>query len=227
MAPLQIDADLLDRKPDAIWSVFREVKTRLALLPPLQDTLRQADGALAAGLHERASLLGIATLHPESLLLLRRLFQQEGLDMASSLFLQDEATITAHAKQLLLPQGVHVQKTVSLLLGGHLLLVTSIGDHHLEREERFVIAAKLGLSRKEARQATLNPPGFQAEQLGLLRGMVSPFLPPGRGAELAALVQLAWPTSWEHADQRVAISLSPYESLLIPLSSYGRILASY
>ena len=48
------------------------------------------------------------------------------------------------------------------------MLVTWIGDRLLGRAERFALAAKLGLARKEARQATLNPPGCLAEQEGRL-----------------------------------------------------------
>src|SRR5205823_11625334 len=127
--------------------------------------------------------------------------------------------------QALLPEGVHVQKTVSLLLGGRLILVTWIGDRLLERAEQFAIAAHLGLSRRAAHQATLNPPGCIAEQaFGLLRGMVSPFLPAGFGTDLHAVVQLSWPQEWESEGNSVAVSLSPFESLLIPLRCYRRIL---
>jgi len=124
--------------------------------------------------------------------------------------------------------GVHVQKTVSLLLGGRLILVTSIGDRLLERTERYALAAKLGLSRKAAHHATLNPSRCIAEQaFGLLRGMVSPFLPAGFGTGLYAVVQLSWPQVWEDEGQSVAISLSPCESLLIPLRCYRRMLHRY
>ena len=49
--------------------------------------------------------------------------------------------------------------------------------------------------------------------------MISPFLPPGYGANLTALVHLAWLLVGRTPDKRVAISLSPFESLLIPRSS--------
>lgn len=121
-----------------------------------------------------------------------------------------------------------MQKTVSLLLGGRLLLVSMIGDQVLSRAERRTIAAAIELSRKAARQATLNPPGFVVEhELGLLRGMVNPFLPAGFGSGLYAVVQLAWLTAWEDEDQRVAISVSPCESLLLPLRCYRSVLRRY
>ena len=71
-----------------------------------------------------------------------------------------------------------------------MVMVTWIGDRLLGRAERFALAAKLGLSRSAARQVTPNPPGCVAEQaFGLLRGMVSPFLPVGYGTGLRAVGQ--------------------------------------
>ena len=109
-----------------------------------------------------------------------------------------------------------------------MVLVTWIGERLLGRAERFALGMKLGLSRKEARQATLNPPGCVAEQeFGLLRGMVSPFLPVGFGTRLLGVAQLSWPKAWEDEGRSVAISLSPCESLLIPLRCYRCILHHY
>jgi hypothetical protein len=76
--------------------------------------------------------------------------------MADQLF-GHHPTLRAREKQALLSEGLHVQKTVSLLLAGRLILVTSIGDRLLERTERYAIAANLGLSHKAAQQATFNP----------------------------------------------------------------------
>ncbi len=228
--PLQFDLALLEQEPEAIVGYHQEIQRRIAyLLPTLAETLRLTESAgLYAGLTERASLLGVATLGPDSLLLLAQLFREEGLEIADHLFGPHPTTLRVREKQALLPGGVHVQKTVSLLLGGRLILVTSIGDRLLERAERFAVAAHLGLSRRAAHQATLNPLGCIAEQaFGLLRGMVSPFLPAGFGTGLHAVVQLAWPAVWEDGGQSVAISLSPCESLLIPLRCYRRILHRY
>lgn len=228
--PLQFDLAGLEQDPGAMHGYHQEIQRRIVyLLPPLEETLRLTEGAgLRARLSERASALGIATLRPESLLLLAQLFREEGLEMAEHLFGPHAATLHAREKQALLPVCAQVQKTVSLLVGGRLVLVTWIGDRLLGRAERFALAAKLGLARKEARQATLNPLGCIAEQeFGLLRGMVSPFLPAGFGTCLRAVAQLSWPQVWEDEGQSVAISLSPCESLLIPLRCYRRILYHY
>ncbi len=228
--PLQFDLARLEQDSGAIHGYHLEIQRRIVyLLPPLEETLRLTEGAgLHARLSERASALGIATLRPDTLLLLAQLFRGEGLEMADHLFGPHAATLHAREKQALLPEGIQVKKTVSLLVGGRLVLVTSVGDHLLGRAERFALAAKLGLSRSAARQATLNPPGCVAEQeFGLLRGMVSPFLPAGFGTRLRAIAQLSWPQVWEDDGQSVAISLSPCESLLIPLRCYRRILYHY
>jgi hypothetical protein len=227
---LQFDLARLEQDPGAIHGYHQEIQSRIAyLLPPLEETLRLTeDAGLHAKLCERASALGIATLRPDSLLLLAQLFREEGLEMADHLFGPHVATLRARGKQALLPVGAQVQKTVSLLVGGRLVLVSWIGDRLLGRTERFALAAKLGLSRSAARQATLNPPGCVAEQeFGLLRGMVSPFLPAGFGTCLHAVAQLSWPQVWEDEGRSVAISLSPCESLLIPLRCYHRLLSKY
>lgn len=228
--PLQFDLADLEQDPVAIHSYHQEIQRRITyLLPPLEKTLRLTEGAgLHARLTERASALGVATLQPDSLLLLVQLFREEGLEMAEHLFGPHPATLRASEKQALLPEGVHVQKTVSLFLAGRLILVTSVGDRLLRPTERFTLAKKLGLSRSGAHHSTLNPPGCMAERaFGLLRGMVSPFLPAGFGTGLHAVVQLSWPQVWEDEGQSLAISLSPCESLLIPLRSYRRILHRY
>lgn len=229
LSPVRIDLARLEEDLDAIWGYYREIRHHIDLLPPLRETLRQtSSAALHASLNERASALGVATLRPDSILLLTELLHEEGLDMVSQLYGPHPATLHARDKQMLLPRGVHVQKTVSLVVGDRLVLVSSIGDRVLERAERFALAEQLGLSRRAARHATINPPGHLVEQeLGLLRGMVSPFLPPGFGTSVYALVQRSWPDAWEDKGQHVAISLSPCESVLLPLRCYRRILRRY
>ncbi len=228
--PLQFDLAKLEKDPGAILAYHQEIHHRiLSLLPPLGETLRLTQGAaFNARLREREAALGIATLPSDSLLLLAQLMHEEGLDMAQHLFGPHPATLRAREKQALLPGSAHVQKTVSLVIGGRLVLMTSIGDRLLGLPERFALAAKLGLSRRAARKATINPPGCAAEQeFGLLRGMVNPFLPTGFGKGLRAIAQLSWPQVWEKEGQSVAISLSPCESLLIPLHCYRRVLYRY
>jgi len=223
---LHIDLDRLKASPATIWEVFLEVEQTLAGLPLLSETLRQTDGQRTAALQKRAALLGVATMHPESLLLLTRLFRDEGLEMADYLSERHAATLDASEKQALLPAGVHVQKTVTLLLDGKLLLVTSIGDGELGRKERIALLKRLGLSRETPHHFRFNPPNIVPESdLGQLRGIVNPFIQPDRDIVLGALVHLPWPEAW--AAEEVAVSISPCESVRVPLQSYWSILSRY
>src|SRR5205823_118043 len=72
------------------------------------------------------------------------------------------------------------------------------------------------------------PESFQTvEAFGMLPGMVSPFLPPSRATRLVALLVLPWPRCWEAQRREVAISLSLWESLLLPLDCLRLLLQSY
>ncbi len=51
----------------------------------------------------------------------------------------------------------------------------------------------------------------------MLPGMVSPFFSPLRKTRVAAVVLLPWPRWWEEKGREVAVSLSLWESLLLPL----------
>ena len=58
-------------------------------------------------------------------------------------------------------------------------------------------------------------------------GMVSPFLHPERETELAALVLLPWPQWWEAQEREVAISLSLWESLALPVRCLHPLIRRY
>ena len=61
----------------------------------------------------------------------------------------------------------------------------------------------------------------------MLPGMVSPFLPPLHSSRLEAVVQVPWPTDWEYQGKAVGVSLSLFESLILPLSCFRAILRQY
>ncbi len=61
----------------------------------------------------------------------------------------------------------------------------------------------------------------------MLPGMVSPFLSPLRPSRLAAVVQVSWPEAWEDQDKAVGVSLSLFESLILPLRCFRAILRQY
>jgi hypothetical protein len=130
--------------------------------------------------------------------------------------------------QALLPPGVLVQKTVTLALGELLLFCTGVGTWRLSRQDLQEIAKALGLPNRRSKHATINPTTFQTvEEFGMLPGMVSPFLRPLRPTRLAVLVVLPWPGCWEAQRREVAISLSLWESLVLPLSCLRSLLRSY
>jgi len=135
---------------------------------------------------------------------------------------------SAMETQALLPPGVLVQKTVTLAVDELLVLCTGVGTWQLSRQDLHAITRALGLSSRRSRHTTINPASFQTvEEFGMLPGMVSPFLRPMRATRLAALVVLPWPRCWETQRREVAISLSLWESLILPLSCLRSLLRSY
>ena len=250
MEPLYLDLASLETDPEAIWEYYQKVQACITRLTPLKEILRQtSDEAIAAGLYHRAEILGVATLHPETLLLLRRIFHEEGLNRADYLSELHLPTFQAREKQLLLPNWVHVQKTVTLLLDGKLLLVTSLLDGRLlrvvsadgdstpglkkedstllGRKERVRLITRLGLSPKTTHHFWFNPRNHAPEKLvGQLRGIVNLFIQPCYLTQLQ-IVHLPWPQEWEDNDHQANISISPIESVFIPLHRYRRIVHSY
>ncbi len=127
-------------------------------------------------------------------------------------------SVAAWEKQTLLPPGVFVQKSLTLLLGQQIVLVSGLDDFHLERWQMRTIARLLSVPAAEARNQIINPSWLSAELTsGLCEGMVSPFFPPNFAASLsfAAVILLPLPNRLSQNDQ-VAISLSLHSSLLFP-----------
>lgn len=120
--------------------------------------------------------------------------------------------------QALLPPGVLAQKTVTLALGESLLLGTGVGTRTLSRQELRAITEALGLPNRVIRPSTLTPTnGEVVAEWGLLPGMISPFLRPQRPTGFTTLVLLPWPKRWDTQAREVAISLSLWESQVLPL----------
>jgi hypothetical protein len=61
----------------------------------------------------------------------------------------------------------------------------------------------------------------------MLPGMVSPFVSPLQKTRVAAVVLLPWPRRWEEQGREVAVSLSLWESLLLPLRCLRDIVRGY
>jgi hypothetical protein len=179
----------------------------------------------------RKQLLGSATLSGASLQLLaacatdclRRLQKQEPCSSWDSRPLHVRLVRHAHSlsaaeTQALLPSGVLVQKSVSVALADSLLLCTGPGTPRLKRWQLQAVATALALPRRAAHTCRINAAAcFCRETFSMQAGMVSPFLHPSSPTGLAALVLLPWPKRCEEQAQEVAISLSLWESLLLPL----------
>lgn len=142
--------------------------------------------------------------------------------------LHHQRSITAGEKQALLPQGVFVQKTVTLRMAEHLFLVSGIGDFRLTRSIYQWLAEQSRLSRASAKQREINPPWLPARSAtGLEEGMVSPFIPPAfSAAPFKAVVLLSLLPSLEE-DALVGISLSLADSLLFPVTRLNEFIFAY
>ena len=137
-------------------------------------------------------------------------------------------TLSAAETQALLPPGVLVQKTVTLTLADTLLLFTGAGSQRVNRQQLRAISEALALPRRAVKQCTVNDTASNLVELFAMQpGMVSPFLHPHHESAFDVLVLLPWPKRWEAREQEVAISLSLWESLVLPLGCLRPLLRSY
>jgi hypothetical protein len=173
----------------------------------------------------REETLGPATLTNASLLVLWTLLRPQVPDV-SSLFLWHEPTLTAAEKQAVLPSHVAVQKTLTVQVRDRQVLVTGIGDFHLHRDTHLrTLALRLGLPPSAAARCTINPQQIEPQQsYGMVEGMISPFFPWHRSTRLSAIACV--PTVADEYTS-IAISLSRFESLVVPQTLFPGLLARY
>ncbi len=221
------------------------VEQRLSCLFPLRHTFAawHTAGATEAVqfLELREAVLGAATLSCASL---RLLYEIASLHIQALRDVEPvsawhtrpvheriafhAATHSAAQTQVVLPPGALVQKTVTVEMAGKLLLCTCVGDRKLERTHLRAVAHALALPRRALKQCTINPSTCDpVEEYGMLPGMVSPFVSPLRKTRVAAVVLLPWPRWWEEQGREVAVSLSLWESLLLPLRCLRVIVRCY
>jgi hypothetical protein len=137
-------------------------------------------------------------------------------------------TLSAAETQALLPPGVLVQKTVSMTLADTVLLCTGAGTRRVTRQHLRALSAALALPRRSVKQCALNASNANPVELFAMQpGMVSPFLHPTRDTAVGALVLLPWAERWEAQEREVAISLSLWESLMLPLRCLRPLIRSY
>lgn len=220
-------------------------------LPPLEGVFlhwhTHGVTATTAGMHSllarRKQLLGPTTLTGASIQLLyecaidslRRL-SLPGQDLRCpwesrplhARLLKHGPSLSAAETQALLPPGVLVHKTVSMTLADTLLLCTGVGTQRVTRQHLRALSAALALPRRAVKQCTVNALTCNpVETFAMQPGMVSPFLSPYHHTGLGALVLLPWPQQWEAHEREVAISLSLWESLVLPLPCLRQLIRSY
>jgi hypothetical protein len=191
-------------------------------------------------LSRREQMLGVATLSGASIRLLyecaadclRRLpvpvYSPWDSRPLHARLLRHGPSQRAAEAQALLPPGVLVQKTLSVTLGERLLLCTGVGTRSLTRWQLRDIAAALALPFRTIKRCTINSSTHTSmEAFAMQPGMVSPFLHPERAARLSALVLLPWRELWEAKAREVAISLSLWESLALPIRCLRPLIRRY
>jgi hypothetical protein len=86
----------------------------------------------------------------------------------------------------------------------------------------------LALPFRTLKRCTINSSAHTSvETFAMQPGMVSPFLHPERVAHLSALVLLPWRVRWEAQEREVAISLSLWESLALPVRCLRPLIRQY
>lgn len=190
-------------------------------------------------LHRREQLLGVATLPGASIALLYECAMAclqrlpgpvdspcWGSRPLHARLLRHGPSQSAAETQALLPPGVLVQKTVTVALGGCLLLCSGAGTQSLTRQHRQDIATALALPSRTMKRCTINSSTHHSvDSFAMQPGMVSPFLHPERATELAALILLPW--RWDVQEREVAISLSLWESLVLPVRCLRQVVLNY
>jgi hypothetical protein len=213
------------------WHHLEQLEQLHRRLPPVQDIFASWQNAgmssRSDALAQREHVLGVATLSGASLRLLYELASPYVKDLPERICLH-APTQSAAETQTVLPQQVLVQKTVSVEMAGRLLLWTSIGELAHTLEQRRSVAEALGFPRRAARQCSTNPATCRPEEeFAMLPGMVSPFLSPLYPSRLTAVVHVPWPADWEEQGKAVGVSLSLFESLILPLYCFHTILRQY
>jgi hypothetical protein len=215
-----------------VATIFQQLERKFTAVPTLKlsSILRAAAVGLPVfteALEARSRALGVTTLPGQTLLHLLSLYQQHvSSDLASSI-IWHQPSVTAGEKAALL-NGHLVQKSITVQFEDALVLCSGIGDFRLSHALLREIARARGLKKRVHKHLQINPLEFPPEYLyGMLEGMVSPFLPPGRMPCLDAVVFLAPPMASVDRNKQVAISISPFESLLVPFSSFQALLYAY
>jgi len=184
----------------------------------------------------REAVLGCGTLSCTSLTLLFEQLAAHGITHLTERLVWHQPTVSAAHTQSSLPAHTLVLKTVSVEYGAAehertLVLFTGIGDFRLERQRHLRAGAQqLGLSRRQGNCSSLNPSWCRPEhEFGMVEGMISPLLSPecANRSRLQAVFLLKPLLEKCNETLQVALSLSLYESLLVPYHQIAALLEGY
>lgn len=206
------------------WShltVERLIKT----LPPIEDIWAALPDPAAIGqLKQRENLLGVATLSWRSFELIHEIVSHLG---AYNAIVRHPPSVKACTKQALLngllsSAALLVNKTVTVRLHTQHFLLTGVGDFTINRHLLHQVAEKFQLPRRVAKACRINPTDYSPEsELGLQAGIVSPFISPSVSRNRLRGIVLFIAMEIDPMEERmIAISLSPFESLVVRLADF-------
>lgn len=211
---------------------FTTIERCIATLPPIEEVWATLpDAAATAQLKRRENLLDVATLSCKAIELLHGIIFSLGIYHA---IIRHPPSVKASTKQTLIAGGLDgtvllVNKTMTVRLDNQHFLFTGAGDFTINRRLLHRVAAELGLAKRAVKDCRINPADYCPEsELGLLKGMVSAFISPAIPRPTLQGVVLIVPTEVDRAEgHMVAISLSPFESLVVRLADLPVLVQHY
>jgi hypothetical protein len=216
-------------KPPWSFPMIEELVNSLAPLGDVWADLPHIEAVTHLRLREQ--LLGVATLSCRACELLHEIITDLGI---YNMIERHSPSVSAAAKQTVLDCGLSgprqlVNKSVTVRLGTLHLLGSGAGDFRMNRTLIYEIANQLCLTRRDIKACRINPADYSPEyELGLLEGMVSPFFSPApSGRRLAAVILLEAAELALEKEQMVAILVSPFESLVLPLVDFSTVARLY
>ena len=235
-------------------STLNSMRLRLAEeilydLPPLEGVflhwhtcgLNATTPGISSLLYRREQMLGAATLPGASI----RLLYECATDCLHRLpgpfsshwdsrplharLLRHSPALRATERQALLPPGALAHQTLSVPIGEQVLLCTGAGSRSLTHRQVGVMATALALPYQTVKRSLLTSSPSRLSEAGTIPQpmLLSPFLHPERVPPLLALVLLPWQSRWEAQEREAALSLSLWESLLLPIRCLRPLLRRY
>lgn len=177
-------------------------------------------------LRQRKAHLGEGAVSDAVICELCAIAEKLGVTGIAKRVLTHAPSFSAAEKQRILPITVHVQKTISMKIGNEYVLCTGVGDWAVDKSIKKFIAKQLALPSSAARNVIINPPTIDpAVHLGIWPGMVSPFLDVVLPHNLKSIIVIQPPD--RIMDDDFSISLSLYESLILPVLHFTTVVHDF